>query len=94
MAEIVNDENRWHSMWLDTPFRGETHARADQHTATCLPGNAVKSKELGGDGWPKYTGILVIYDDECIVRGHGSPVSPKFVWRGSKAEYHHTWIVD
>lgn len=97
MAEFINDRRMFIEAVLDTPFRGPIHfAVKTAEEAACLPGNAVKSieRDTDGSGFPMYHGILVSYDETCIVRAHQHSLNNRFVWRGSKEEYHKTWEVD
>jgi hypothetical protein len=95
MINVLKDEELWIQACMDTPFRGQTHSMAKTaEEAFILPGNAVKSKEREPNGFPKYHGILVKYGDKCLVRGHGSPVSGKWIWVGSNSDYNLFWIVD
>jgi hypothetical protein len=90
--EMVVNEALWNEAFLDTPFgRG-----ADTiEKAFTTPGNCVKSIERDAHiCFPKYHGVLVKYGEECVVRGHNSPVSDMFVWTGTEEEYRMFWEVD
>ena len=80
-----------HEAWMDLPF---THGRGRTETeAATIPGNYVKSIETDDIGWCLYTGgRLVTYGDQCVVVQVS--IQPHWVWKGSQAEYHQTWIVD
>jgi len=95
-GNFTHNEELWYTMLLDTPFRGKRHSEArSAEEAALLPGNAVKSLITGDNSFPKYTGILVYYkEDQVCIRGHGDFVSPKFVWYGTKEQYHQMWVVD
>lgn len=95
------DEIDWCEAVLDTPFRirGQTGRTAEE--AVKIPGNAVKSRELAGM-FPEMHGILVKYPkinestsgNTVMVRGYGSPVSPKAIWIGTTHDYHSLWEID
>lgn len=97
MISMVVDDAAWYQAWLDTPIgmpRTETAAEAMK-----TPGCCVKSREHNTEGTftglPMHYGKLVMYtDDRVVVRGYGDCTSPKFVWRGTKAEYHAVWECD
>lgn len=100
MISMKVDDRAWYAAYLDTPLtigRYSSPAEAMKH-----PGCAVKTREriCTGDfkGFPVHTGKLVYYSEdlgeECLVRGHGDAVSPKFVWRGTVREYLATWECD
>lgn len=85
----------WLFAFVNTPERTEEHSKIETaEEAAKLPGNCVKSKEYNENSFPLHHGILVQYGNICIVRGHNSPVSPPFVWTGTKDEYHQFWEVD
>lgn len=92
MAEYVENEVLWMALLPDLPLTAPGGDTAEE--AATKPGNCVKSLERRERGFPKYHGRLLQYGDECVVIGHNSFVSPPFVWRGTKDEYHGAWEVD
>lgn len=95
--EYINDETLWYEAWLDTPldipYIRQRAARMPDDLLD-VPGVCVKTRKLIAQ-WPVECGLLVSYEaNAVVVRGHGSPVSGKFVWRGTVAEYRATWTVD
>lgn len=96
--KIVQDDVRWYSAYLDTPF-GISPSRSAEE-AMRKPGCAVQSREIDCDnphGFPKHHGKLVTFDesaDRVVVRGHNSPVSPRFLWEGTVREYLALWECD
>ena len=93
MSKITNDDNLWYNWWLDTPTTPPGGNTAEE--ALIKPGNCVKSIKSENNGFPKYCGRLSkCSEDKCVVIGHNSSVSTKFVWSGTKQEYLTTWIVD
>lgn len=97
IAETMElDKARWHDAWLDTPL-SRPPARTPGE-AMLQPGCCVKSREMQ-DGWPRHFGVLVLLNldlsvDRAVVRGHGTPASPRFVWEGTIAEYLAVWDCD
>lgn len=96
---VLNDQ-QWYTACLDTPLTMRRCLSASE--AFYVAGCCVKSRErettdAGRPGFPKHHGKLVSYDataDKVLVRGHGDAVSPKFVWRGTRAEYVSLWECD
>jgi hypothetical protein len=106
--KLIEDEAQWIEAYLDTPIGvpqdrvAAAHAACDPNKLIDVPGVCVKSKarDAKPPSFPKHHGKLVKYDPEArhveqvVVRGHGTPVSPKVVWVGSIASYEDMWEVD
>lgn len=104
----VTDEQVWFRAYMETPFSvpddrvADAHSYNDPNRLLDVPGVCVKSKEredrrILGLRMPKHHGKLVTYDegaDSVLIRGHGTPVSPKCVWTGTVSEYRRMWEVD
>ena len=98
--ERIDDEAKWQEAFLDTPLGlpenrvDQAHAAGDPNLLLDVPGTCLKSREKDGP-WPKHCGVLVRYsENEVVVRGHGSIVSPKCLWVGTADEYRRMWEVD
>jgi len=100
MSDYKEDVALWSEAWLDTPIRtAATHGKSlSRSDAGKLPGNAVKTKERAPNSvWPKWLGVLVSFDrekDSVLVRSHAEDAPPRWVWRGTVAEYCAAWEVD
>lgn len=95
MGHMKENDDLWEHYHTLTPMKGPGGRTREE--ATKKPGNSVKSFEHEGSmGFPKFHGVLAEYDDvgHCVVIGHNSSVSSKFVWIGTTAEYHQVWDVD
>jgi hypothetical protein len=106
--KLIEDETQWYQAYLDTPFSipkdrvDAAHQACDPNMLLDVPGVCVRSKEreAKSPSFPKHHGKLVKYDAEArhveqvVVRGHGTPVSPRAIWVGSIASYRDMWEVD
>lgn len=99
------EKAEWYQHWLDCPMglpRGANPKTAFE--AQGMPGCAVKSVERETrrgpgimHGAPVYHGKLKSIEGDrftVISHSHMVPSEPRFVWTGSKAEYHSYWDCD